>query len=36
VLRVPLGYPFLWRIALRSLGEPVDLDAPVPEDRGLT
>lgn len=36
VLRVPLGYPFFWRVALRSLGEPVDLDAPVPEDRGLT
>lgn len=36
VSRVPLGYPYLWRVALRSLGEPVDLDAPVPEDFGLT
>lgn len=34
VARVPLGYTFLWRSALRSLGEPVVLDAPVPEDRG--
>jgi hypothetical protein len=34
--RVPLGYPFFWRSALRSLGEPVDFDAPVPVDRGLT
>lgn len=32
--RVPLGYPYFWRTALRSLGEPVDLDAPVPEDPG--
>lgn len=32
--RVPLGYPYFWRTALRSLGEPVDLDAPVPEDLG--
>jgi len=32
VSRVPLGYPYFWRIALRSLGEPVDLDAPLPED----
>ena len=34
VERVPLGYPYLWRTALRSLGEPVDLDARVPEDPG--
>jgi len=34
VERVPLGYPYFWRVALRSLGEPVDLDAPVPEDLG--
>lgn len=32
--RVPLGYPYFWRVALRSLGEEVDLDAPVPEDPG--
>jgi len=36
ISRVPLGYPHFWRLALRSLGEPVDLDAPLPEDRGLT
>lgn len=35
VSRVPLGYPYLWRTALRTLGEEVDLDAPVPEDAGL-
>ncbi len=34
VYRVPLGYPYFWRSALRSLGEPVELDAPVPEDPG--
>lgn len=34
VERVPLGYPHFWRTALVSLGEPVDLDAPVPEDPG--
>lgn len=34
VERVPLGYPHFWRVALRSLGEDVDLDAPVPEDLG--
>lgn len=36
VARVPLGYPYFWRSALRALGEPVDLDAPVPEDLGPT
>lgn len=36
VSRVPLGYPYFWRSALRSLDEPVDLDAPVPQDLGLT
>ena len=36
ISRVPLGYPYFWRIALRSLGETVDLDAPVPRDLGLT
>lgn len=34
VERVPLGYPYFWRTALLVLGEPVDLDAPVPEDLG--
>lgn len=36
VSRVPLGYPYFWRSALRSLGEPVEFDAPVPQDPGLT
>ena len=36
ISRVPLGYPYFWRIALRSLGEPIDLEAPLPLDRGLT
>lgn len=33
--RVPLGYPYFWRVALQSLGEELDLDAPVPEDPGV-
>lgn len=36
VSRVPLGYPHFWRAALASLGEPVDFDAPPPEDLGST
>lgn len=36
VSRVPLGYPHFWRAALASLGERMDFDAPVPEDRGPT
>jgi hypothetical protein len=36
VSRVPVGYPPFWRAALASLGEPVDFDAPVPEDLGPT
>jgi hypothetical protein len=36
VSRVPLGYPYLWRVALRRLGETVDLDARLPEDFGST
>jgi hypothetical protein len=34
VERTPLGYPYFWRTALPSLGEAVDLDAPLPEDPG--
>lgn len=34
VERVPLGNPFFWRTALRFPGEPVDFDAPLPEDLG--
>ena len=33
ILRVPLGYPHFWRLALRSVGESVDLDVPLTEDR---
>lgn len=36
VSRVPLGFPHFWRAALASLGEPMDFDAPVPEDLGPT
>ena len=36
VERVPIGYPYLWRTALSTLGEEVDLDAPVPKDPGVT
>jgi hypothetical protein len=36
VSRVLLGFPHFWRAALASLGEPVDFDAPVPEDLGPT
>lgn len=35
VERVPIGYPYLWRTALATLGEEVDLDAPVPKDPGV-
>jgi hypothetical protein len=35
VERVPLGYPYFWRTALCTLGEEIDLDAPVPEDQGV-
>lgn len=35
VERVPIGYPYLWRTALATLGEAVDLDAPVPKDSGI-
>ena len=31
VLSVPTPMPHLWLAALRSLGEPIDLAAPVPE-----
>jgi hypothetical protein len=34
VLEVPLPFPHLWLAALASLGEDVDMDAPLPEDEG--
>jgi hypothetical protein len=34
VRTVPLPFPRFWLAALRSLGEPVDLGADVPEYRG--
>ena len=36
VLTVPLPLPRFWLAALASLGEPVDLDAPVPDYYGDT
>ena len=35
VLTVPTALPRFWLAALRALGEPVDLAAPVPEDAGI-
>jgi hypothetical protein len=35
VLTVPTALPRFWLAALKSLGEPVDLAAEVPEDEGL-
>jgi hypothetical protein len=32
---VPLPFPRFWQAALASLGERVDWDAPLPEDRGI-
>lgn len=35
VSRVPLPFPWFWRAAMASLGEPVDWSAPVPPDPGV-
>ena len=35
VSRVPLPYPWFWRAAMASLGEPVDWAAAVPPDPGI-
>ena len=34
VLTVPMAFPYLWLAALASLGENVDFDARLPDDRG--
>ena len=34
VQRVCLPYPYFWAVALKGLGEKVDLDATFPEDGG--
>jgi hypothetical protein len=35
VTRVPLPFPRFWLAALKSLGEPIELGMPLPEDDGL-
>jgi hypothetical protein len=33
--RVPLPYPWFWRAALASLGEPIDWATALPADQGI-
>jgi hypothetical protein len=35
IARVPMAYPHAWRAAMASLGEDVDIGAPVPRDEGV-